>query len=84
MSYGIDPLADFRIRRRIGLWLGAAFPGLMFLAALLSCRVVHLPWWVGVGCVGLALISGIYAGRRYRCPYCGKQPEADLPSFYPK
>jgi hypothetical protein len=84
MSLGGDPLAEFRIRRRIGLWLGAALPALMLLIALLSSRVAHLPWWVGAGCVLVAVVATIYAARQYRCPYCEKFPESDVPLFYPE
>jgi hypothetical protein len=84
MSHSIDPVAQFRTRRRIGLWFGAALPGLLFLASLLSFRVAHFPWWVGVGCLVVAIGVSVPATRQYRCTVCGKSPEPDLPTFFPE
>jgi len=79
-----NPIAHFRVRRLIGLWIGAAVPGLLLLFAVLAFRTSLLPAWVGIGSLAVAFVAGFYASLKYRCPVCNKCPESDLPTFYPE
>jgi hypothetical protein len=73
----------FQRSRRIGLWLGAAAPGLLLFVAILTA-LSSLPWFVSFGLVVVAVACTLLGSRAYRCPNCGAYPEADVPLFNPE
>ena len=76
----VKPLLVFRRRRWIAL-SGALGLGLLVVAALVARFFfpAAIPLFVGLG---IALFVGGWL--QYRCPFCGRFPEAEIPLFYPQ
>jgi hypothetical protein len=76
-------LRAFRWRRRVGLWLGIFVPGCCFFIAVVNYRLGLLSSGMALVDVALGLGLGAYCSSIYRCPFCGRCPEEDIPNFDP-
>ena len=81
-----ERLKQFRVRRRIALWLGVLTPAMLLIAALVIYQRFLASGWFSIACLGLAVLLMMTCGRAYRCPFCGGDPEEgeDVGTFFPK
>lgn len=85
MNATADPLAQFRVRRRLALWLGVATPAAVGIAAILAYQLGLLPGiWV-FAVLGACALLHFLALWFYRCPFCNAFPEpSDFPLYNPE
>jgi hypothetical protein len=77
-------ISQFRVRRLVGLWFGAAIPAALLLAALLGYKYGEFSGAVALALAAVASCSAYFAYRQYRCPFCNREPEDDIPTYYPE
>ena len=77
----VEPLLLFKRRRRVAL-LGALALGVLIVAALVAR--FFLPHYAPFVFVGLGAVLFGFGAWQYRCPFCGRVPEADIPLYYPE
>src|SRR4051812_12709388 len=77
---------QFRVRRRIALWLGVLTPAVLLIAALVIYQRHFASGWFSIAGLVFAALLLITCARVYRCPSCGGDPEEDegVSTFHPK
>jgi len=75
-----EPLAIFRRRRRVAA-TGMLVFGLCIVAALTARFFPPVsPWFF----VALGIVLSAIGAWQYRCPFCNRFPEADIPTYHPE
>ena len=73
-------IARFQGRRWCAL-AGSALPALTLLFALLNGKVHVVAGLLAWSMVGASVLFAVWAFARYRCPACGRFPEAEIPAI---
>jgi hypothetical protein len=77
-----DSLARFQARR-IAALVGLLLPASSLLFAFLNEKVAFVSPALAWGLFGVSVLLCALALARYRCPFCGRSPEAEIPLFNP-
>jgi len=77
-----DPLSRFRRRRFLAL-VGLLLPTFSVMFAFLNEKIVFVSTASAWGVFGASVVLGVVAMASYRCPFCGRFPESEIPLFNP-
>jgi hypothetical protein len=77
-----DPLAQFQGRRRLAL-VALLLPTISLLFAFLNAKVGLVAAVLAWSLFGISVFLCALAIARYRCPFCGRFPEPEIPLFNP-
>ncbi|HTO14003.1 MAG TPA: hypothetical protein VMQ51_20685 [Candidatus Binatia bacterium] len=76
-------IAAFQRRRWCAL-IGIVLPGTAVLFAFVNGTLHVVAAGVAWATVGVAVSIAAWALTRYRCPFCGRFPEIEIPLFNPR